>query len=79
MIILLLDDLITRFKSEKNRAPQHANELLDYTQKTYIFGELSIVEYKKLFFQLDKLEAEKPQSFFINTNSTSFEKVDLPG
>ncbi|KMY42763.1 YppF family protein [Peribacillus loiseleuriae] len=64
---MLVEDLIHRFELVKKRNPLHANELLDYIQKGYIYGELSIVEYKKLFFELDKLEAEKPMSFFIKT------------
>lgn len=64
---MLVEDLIHRFELVKKRNPLHANELLDYIQKGYIDGELSIVEYKKLFFELDKLEAEKPLSFFIKT------------
>ncbi len=59
----MLEELINKFQSGKMRNPLHVNELLDYLQKSYIFGELSIVEYKKLFFELDKLKAEKPQSF----------------
>jgi len=34
-------------------------------QKDYIQGELTIVEYKKLFFELDKQKAEKPHSYII--------------
>ncbi|MCQ6280812.1 YppF family protein [Bacillus sp. EB600] len=62
---MLLENLIHRFELVKERNPLHANELLDYIQKSYIYGELSIVEYKKLFFELDKLKAEKPNSFFV--------------
>ncbi|MCQ6281241.1 YppF family protein [Bacillus sp. EB600] len=46
---MLLENLIHRFELVKERNPLHANELLDYIQKSYIYGELSIVEYKKLF------------------------------
>ena len=65
MITMLLENLIHRFELVKERNPLHANELLDYIQKSYIYGELSIVEYKKLFFELDKLKAKKPNSFFV--------------
>ncbi|MCQ6277571.1 hypothetical protein JMM81_22205 [Bacillus sp. V3B] len=57
---MLVEGLIHRFKLAKKRNPSHVNELLDYIQKAYIYGELSIVEYKKLFFELDKRNAEKP-------------------
>ena len=65
MITMLVENLIHRFELVKERNPLHANELLDYIQKSYIYGELSIVEYKKLFFELDKLKAKKPNSFFV--------------
>lgn len=74
---MIVQDLINRYKLVKNQNPSHVNELLDYIQKSYIQGELSIVEYKKLFFELDKRKAEKPSNYMIRT--TPFENVDLPG
>ncbi|MBZ5753657.1 YppF family protein [Metabacillus rhizolycopersici] len=74
---MLVEDLIHRFVLVKKRNPLHANELLDYIQKSYIYGELSIVEYKKLFFELDKQEAKKPSSFFVKIGSFDFEKYKL--
>lgn len=74
---MMVQELIERYTNEKNQNPSHANELLDYIQKGYIQGELSIVEYKKLFFELDKRNAEKPYAYMIKT--TPYEKVDLPG
>ena len=59
----MLEELKNRFELVKNRNPLHVNELLDYLQKSYIYGDLSIVEYKKMFFELDKLKAEKPSNF----------------
>ena len=56
----MLAELTRKFELVKERTPLHVNELLDYLQKSYIFGELSIVEYKKIFFELDQLKAEKP-------------------
>ena len=56
----MLTELTKKFEQVKDRGPSHVNELLDYLQKSYIFGELSIVEYKKIFFELDQLKAEKP-------------------
>jgi hypothetical protein len=64
---MLVKNLINHFKIEKNRSPLHVNELLDYIQKRYIYDELSIVEYKKLFAELEKRNAEKPTSYFIDT------------
>ncbi|KAB7705639.1 hypothetical protein F9802_14005 [Bacillus aerolatus] len=74
---MLVEDLIHRFELVKKRKSLHANELLDYIQKSYIYGELSIVEYKKLFFELDKLEAKKPSSFFVKTRPIDLKKFEL--
>jgi hypothetical protein len=63
----MLEELAKRFELVKKRNPLHMNELLDYLQKSYIYGELSIVEYKKLFCELDKLEAKKPESFIFSS------------
>jgi hypothetical protein len=57
---MLLEGLINRFKSERNRNPSHVNELLDFVQRSYIYGELSIKEYKNLYFELDRQNAVKP-------------------
>ena len=77
-MLMLMEVLIDRFKTVKNTEPLHANELLDFIQRDYINQEISIVEYKKLFFQLDQLKAEKPTSYIIN-NTNPISKMDLPG
>jgi len=76
MIMLLLENSIRCFEIEKSRKPLHVNEILDYVQKCYLHDEISIVEYKQLFCELDKLQAEKPQSFFVKT--IPFEKINIP-
>jgi CRISPR/Cas system-associated endoribonuclease Cas2 len=73
---MLLEELVHRFELAKNQKPEHVNELLDYIQKSYLYGELSIVEYKKIFFELDKLGAEKPNSFFVKQDRLFFEKIN---
>lgn len=75
-INMLVENLISRFKLVKNRNPLHANELLDYVQRCYIEEKITIVEYKKLYFELDRQKAEKPQSYMIKLNS--FEDMFLP-
>lgn len=75
---MLIDQLIQHFTKAKNCTPSHANELLDYLQKCYIYGDLSIVEYKNLFAELTKLDAEKPSEFFIKTIQVNTE-LDIPG
>lgn len=77
VITLLVEELINDFKKEKKHTPSHANELLDYLQKQYIYGEVSILQYKKLFAQLDKLKAEKPTEFFIVSKPFNL-TLDIP-
>jgi hypothetical protein len=76
---MLIEDLIQHFTLAKKHNPLHANELLDYLQKCYIQGQLSIVEYKKLFFELDQRKAEKPTSYYIKVKPLEWEKIDIPG
>ena len=74
---MLIEELAQRFKQVKEQQPEHVNELLDFVQKCYLLGEISIVEYKELCCELDKRNAEKPQSYFIKL--ISFEKINIPG
>lgn len=74
---MTIENLIYQFKEEKNYEPSHANDLLDYIQKCYIEEKLSIIEYKELFRELDKMQAEKPQSYLIKTSP--YERINLPG
>ncbi|WP_147534370.1 YppF family protein [Bacillus marasmi] len=55
---MTLENLIQRFISEKQRNPLHVTELHNYIKKGYLHGELCIVEYKKLFSELDKRSSE---------------------
>jgi hypothetical protein len=73
----MLEVLIQRFKTVKKCNPSHVNELLDYIQNCYIHGELTIVEYKGYYSELDKKNAEKPQSYFIKNKP--FDKMNIPG
>ncbi len=73
----MLKNLIHSFQLEKDRNPSHVNELLDFLQKDYISGKLSILEYKKIFSELDKRNAEKPVSYFVKFNS--LENVHILG
>jgi hypothetical protein len=70
---MLIENLVQRFTEVKSYTPSHANELLDFLQKCYISGELSIVEYKSLFCELTKHDAEKPSEFFMKTKLFNFE------
>lgn len=77
MVTLVEEKLVKQFIKEKNNTPSHVNELLDYLSKCYISGKLSIVEYKKLFSELNKHNAEKPSEFFIKTKLFNLD-FDLP-
>ena len=70
---MLVEELEHDFTKEKNYTPSHVNELLDFLQKRYIYGEISIIDYKKTFFELDKLKAEKPNDFIINSKQFNLE------
>ncbi|WP_394235115.1 YppF family protein [Niallia oryzisoli] len=74
---MTIENLIYQFTQEKSYSPSHANDLLDYLQKCYIEEKISLTEYKNLFRELDKMEAEKPQSYFIKTSP--YEQINLPG
>lgn len=56
---MLLEDVVNRFISEIKRNPIHVTELQNFIKKCYIFGELCIVEYKKLIFELEKRYTEQ--------------------
>ncbi len=74
---MLVEQLSKHFQEVRDYAPAHVNELLDHLQKRYISGEVCIAEYKKLFSELNKLNAEKPNEFFININPLNL-KFGMP-
>ncbi len=65
---MLVEDLIHQFILMKKRKPSHMNELIVYIQKSYIRGELSMVEYKTLFADLKKRKAKKGTIFMYEYN-----------
>ena len=72
----MLEVLIQRFKTANKRNPSHVNELLDYIQRDYIYGELTISEYKEFFSELDKKNAEKPEAYIIKNKP--FDHMNIP-
>lgn len=65
----MIEDLITKFETERNQPLQTINELLDYYQHKYITGEININDYRNIFaclhnegassaFEYPKLEKE---------------------
>ena len=73
----MLEVLVQRFESVNKRKPSHVNELLDYVQKCYIQGELTITEYKGYFSELDKQNAEKPEAYIIK--NALYGSFNIPG
>jgi hypothetical protein len=55
----MVEDLINQFKQVKNYTPTNQNELVTFLKKLYIHDELSIVNYKKIYSELNQLKAEK--------------------
>ena len=48
MIKLTIEVLILHYIQEKRQKPGHANELLEYIQKQYNDGKLSMFQYRDL-------------------------------
>jgi hypothetical protein len=47
-----IEVLILHYIQEKRQKPYHANDLLDYIQKEYTNGKLSVFQYRDLCRQL---------------------------
>ncbi len=58
---MTLEMLIHEFIRVKQAPPSTADELLDFTQRCYILGNLSIDQYQNLFHQLNLQGATKPE------------------
>jgi hypothetical protein len=56
----LLEDLIIKFILCRKYTPSNVNDLLDFLQKEYVHGEISIDEYRNLFRELNARGAVKP-------------------
>lgn len=57
---MILEDLIHKFILLRKQTPLNVNELLDFTQSSYVRGELSVVEYRNIFQKLHFRGAKKP-------------------
>ncbi|MFJ7637734.1 YppF family protein [Peribacillus sp. NPDC097206] len=56
---LTIEVLILHYIQETRQKPFHADELLDYIQKEYVSGNLSIFQYKDLCKELYRRGAKK--------------------
>jgi hypothetical protein len=56
----MLENLIHKFIQSKKDKPSNVNELLDFLQKEYVEGTISIAEYRNVYRELNERGAEKP-------------------
>lgn len=56
----MLENLIHKFIQSKKDKPSNVNELLDFLQRVYVEGVISIVEYRDIFRELNERGAVKP-------------------
>lgn len=56
----MLQNLINNFIQCKKDKPSNVNELLDFLQKEYVEGAITIVEYRDVFRELNERGAVKP-------------------
>ena len=54
-------ELKTLFAQTKEYTPEHVNELLDFTKKSYIQNEITINEYRNLVRELELQGAFIPE------------------
>lgn len=60
---MTLDMLVNQFIQVKQVSPSNVDELLDFTSRSYILGELSFAQYHHLFRELNNQGARKPEYF----------------
>ncbi|WP_171016967.1 YppF family protein [Pseudalkalibacillus caeni] len=58
-----LEKLISQFIETKNRQPENADELLDFLQRSYLTGQVTLSQYQSLFRVLQDRGAKKPDYF----------------
>jgi hypothetical protein len=54
-------ELKSLFTQTKDYTPEHVNELLDFTKKSYIGNEITILEYRNLVRELELQGASIPE------------------
>lgn len=57
---MTFDMLVNQFIQVKQVSPSNVDELLDFTSRGYIQGELSLAQYHHLFRVLNDQGAKKP-------------------
>lgn len=56
-----IHELKLMFLQLRDYVTDDVNELLDFTRKAYIYGEISIYDYRSLIRDLEKLGAAFPE------------------
>jgi hypothetical protein len=57
-----MNNLLKQYIEVKGTAPAHVNQLLDFIQREYVHGKLTIIEYRKWYKMLLQYGAQKPAS-----------------
>ncbi|MDC3413720.1 YppF family protein [Aquibacillus sp. 3ASR75-11] len=47
--MILLNDLILSYEQDRNQHPDSPDALLDYCQQKYIYGEIEVGNYRKIY------------------------------
>ncbi len=55
-------ELAMEFYQKRKQSPENVNELLDFTKKSYIHNEISILVYRNLVRELEAQGAETPET-----------------
>ncbi|MFC4322698.1 YppF family protein [Litchfieldia salsa] len=58
---MLIQDLRNTFIAVKKYEPMDTNELLDFARQQYLFGHLTILQYRNVIKLLENEGARKPQ------------------
>ncbi|KAA9026089.1 YppF family protein [Niallia endozanthoxylica] len=64
---MTIHELKLKFLQIRDYFPDDVNELLDFTKKEYVQNKISIIEYRNLVRELEKLGAKFPDIFIDNS------------
>ncbi|WP_338451832.1 YppF family protein [Niallia oryzisoli] len=64
---MTIHELKLKFLQIRDYLTDDVNELLDFTKKEYVQNKISIIEYRDLVRELEKLGAKFPDIFINNS------------
>jgi len=64
---MTIHELKLKFLQIRDYFTDDVNELLDFTKKEYVQNKISIIEYRNLVRELEKLGAKFPDIFIDNS------------